>query len=43
MSAALRPTGPLPQIEGQILTAVDVDALIRQATSTLLDGMRPAP
>ena len=27
-------------IEGQILTAVDVDALIRQTTSTLLDGMR---
>ncbi len=27
-------------IEGQILTAVDVDGLIRQTTSTLLDGMR---
>ena len=27
-------------IEGQILTAVDVDALIRETTSTLLDGMR---
>ena len=27
-------------IEGQILTAVDVDELIRQTTSTLLDGMR---
>ena len=27
-------------IEGQILTAVDVDELIQQTTSTLLDGMR---
>ena len=27
-------------IEGQILTAVDVDGLIRQTTATLLDGMR---
>ena len=27
-------------IEGQILTAVDVDGVIRQTTSTLLDGMR---
>ena len=27
-------------IEGQILGAVDVDELIRQTTSTLLDGMR---
>ncbi len=27
-------------IEGQILATVDVDALIRQTTSTLLDGMR---
>ena len=27
-------------IEGQILTAVDVDGLIRHTTSTLLDGMR---
>ena len=27
-------------IEGQILSAVDVDGLIRQTTSTLLDGMR---
>ncbi|MDE0075862.1 MAG: TetR/AcrR family transcriptional regulator [Gammaproteobacteria bacterium] len=27
-------------IEGQILTAVDVDGLIRQTTSTLLEGMR---
>jgi len=27
-------------IEGQILTAVDVDGLIRQTTSTLVDGMR---
>ena len=27
-------------IEGQILTAVDVDELIRQTTSALLDGMR---
>ena len=27
-------------IEGQILTAVDVDGLIRQTTRTVLDGMR---
>jgi AcrR family transcriptional regulator len=27
-------------IEGQILASVDVDALIQQTTSTLLDGMR---
>ena len=27
-------------IEGQILATVDVDALVRQTTSTLLDGMR---
>jgi AcrR family transcriptional regulator len=30
-------------IEGQINPTVDVDALIRQATRTLLDGMRPRP
>ncbi len=28
-------------IEGQIMATVDVEALIRQTTSTLLDGMRP--
>jgi AcrR family transcriptional regulator len=28
-------------IEGQIKTTVDVEALARQATATLLDGMRP--
>jgi AcrR family transcriptional regulator len=28
-------------IEGQIMAAVDVDALILQTTSTLLDGLRP--
>lgn len=28
-------------IEGQILTEVDVDTLVRQTVSTLLDGMRP--
>ena len=28
-------------IEGQIQAGVDVDALIRQSTGTLLDGMRP--
>jgi hypothetical protein len=27
-------------IDGQILTAVDVDGLIRQTTRTVLDGMR---
>ncbi len=27
-------------IEGQILATVDIDALVRQTTSTLLDGMR---
>lgn len=30
-------------IDGQIMAAVDVDALIRQTTSTLLDGMRVRP
>ncbi len=30
-------------IEGQILTHVDVDALIKQTTQTVLDGMRPRP
>jgi len=30
-------------IEGQILTPVDVDGLIRQTTQTLLDGMRSPP
>jgi AcrR family transcriptional regulator len=28
-------------VEGQIKTTVDVEALARQATATLLDGMRP--
>jgi hypothetical protein len=27
-------------IEGQIMSTVDVDALIRQTTQTVLDGMR---
>jgi len=27
-------------IDGQILTAADVDGLIRQTTRTVLDGMR---
>jgi hypothetical protein len=27
-------------IDGQILTAVDVDGLVRQTTQTVLDGMR---
>ena len=30
-------------IDGQILTAVDVDGLIRQTTRTVLDGMRVRP
>jgi len=30
-------------IDGQIMAPVDVDALIRQATRTMLDGMRPQP
>ena len=30
-------------IEGQMLTHVDVDALIKQTTQTLLDGMRTRP